>query len=254
MTLDALRAPLHPDWLIPDWGAPAGVRAFVTTRAGGTSLAPCDSLNLGTRCGDAPDAVARNRALLRACLPAEPAWLGQVHGAVVVDAASIGGEVDADASYARSPGTVCGVLVADCMPVLLAARDGSAVAAAHAGWRGMSGGVIEATVRAMAVAPPELVAWLGPAIGPSRFEVGADVLDAFTSGDAGAASAFVPYPGRDGKFLCDLYALARRRLQTLGVTQVSGGGYCTVGESRFFSYRRDRVTGRMGAFVWIERQ
>jgi hypothetical protein len=252
MSLDAPRAPLHPDWLVPDWDAPAGVRALVTTRAGGVSLAPHDSFNLGTRCGDDPDAVARNRALLRAGLPAEPAWLKQVHGATVVNAADIDGEVDADASYARSPGTVCGVLVADCMPVLLAARDGSAVAVAHAGWRGMSLGVIEATIATMGVAPQQLVAWLGPAIGPERFEVGPDVLEAFVRGDAGAGAAFVPYPGRDGKYLCDLYALARRRLQALGVMQVSGGGYCTVSESRFYSYRRDKVTGRMGAFVWID--
>lgn len=246
------RATLHPDWLVPDWDVPARVRAVVTTRAGGVSLAPHDSLNLGTRCGDDADRVSRNRSLLRDCLPAGPVWLKQVHGAAVVDAASINDEVEADASYARVPGLVCGVLVADCMPVLLAARDGSAVAVAHAGWRGMSQGVIEATVRAMAVPPSELVAWLGPAIGPARFEVGPDVLDAFTRDDAAAAAAFVPYPEREGKFLCDLYALARRRLAAIGVTRVSGGGFCTVAESRFYSYRRDKTTGRMGAFIWID--
>lgn len=253
----ALHPALHPDWLVPDWGgpdgeAPARVRAVITTRAGGVSRAPYDSLNLGSRCGDVEGAVLHNRGVLRACLPAEPAWLRQVHGAVVVDAGAMPGEVEADASFTRASGVVCGVLVADCMPVLLAARSGMAVAVAHAGWRGMSLGVIEATVRAMQVAPRDLVAWLGPAIGPDQFEVGRDVHDAFTGRDAGAACAFVPYPGREGKFRCDLYALARRRLAAIGVTQVSGGGFCTMTESRFFSYRRDKTTGRMGAFVWLE--
>lgn len=246
--------------LIPEWDAPANVRAIMTTRAGGVSAAPFDSFNLGSRCGDDPTAVARNRALLRQHLPADPLWLRQVHGAVVADAAvqvntkpvAALTEPEADAAWTHQPGVVCAVLVADCMPVLLAHRAGSAVAAAHAGWRGLSAGVIEAAVKAMQVPPQEVVAWLGPAIGAAQFEVGADVLDAFTRHDAQAAAAFTPYPGRAGKFLCDLYGLARQRLAALGVTSIAGGGYCTVSEPRFYSYRRGHTTGRMGAFIWFE--
>ena len=267
-------------WITPVWQSPfaAGrVRAIMTTRTGGASAPPFDGFNLGTRCGDDPQLVARNRAALRALLPAEPAWLKQVHGANVIGARAVTAakagttretepppqgqsqsqsqsqpEPEADASFTRTQGVVCAVLVADCMPVLLADRAGTVVAAAHAGWRGLSGGVIEATVRAMHAAPQDLMAWLGPAIGPVQFEVGADVLDAFTRDDAGAGSAFKPYPGRDGKYLCDLYALARRRLHALGITAISGGGYCTVSEARFYSFRRDQRTGRMGAFIWID--
>ena len=253
-------------WITPAWprafAAPrAGrVRAWMTTRGGGVSAAPFDGFNLGTRCGDDPQDVACNRARLRALLPAEPSWLRQVHGARVVEAGAAGAypaagadaEPEADASIARAPGIVCAVLVADCLPVLLAARAGTVIAAAHAGWRGLSAGVLEATVRAMQMPPQDLMAWLGPAIGPQQFEVGAEVLDAFTRLDAGAAGAFKSIPGRAGKFLCDLVALARRRLQMLGVTQISGGAYCTVSEARFYSFRRDKVTGRMGAFIWIE--
>lgn len=241
--------------LIPGWDAPANVHAIMTTRAGGVSTAPFDSFNLGSRCGDDPAAVARNRALLRQSMPSDPVWLRQVHGATVIDAAARTAahpDPEADASYTHAAGTVCAVLVADCMPVLLAHRRGAAVAAAHAGWRGLSSGVIEATVKAMGVPPDEVAAWLGPAIGAQQFEVGTDVLDAFTRHDARAAVAFTPYPARAGKYLCDLYALARQRLAALGVTSIAGGGYCTVSEPRFYSYRRDRTTGRMGAFIWIE--
>ena len=258
----AAGAQRHPQsgLLIPEWNVPANVRAIMTTRAGGVSAAPFDSFNLGSRCGDDPLAVARNRALLRQCLPSDPVWLRQVHGAVVMDAAAHAHpehavahpEPEADASYTRAAGAVCAVLVADCMPVLLADRTGTAVAAAHAGWRGLSGGVIEATVKAMGVPPQQVSAWLGPAIGAQQFEVGSDVLDAFTRHDAQAATAFTPYPGRAGKFLCDLYELARQRLAALGVTSIAGGGYCTVTEPRFYSYRRDHSTGRMGALIWIE--
>ncbi len=256
----AASADAAPVTALPALPLAGRVRALMTTRAGGVSAAPFDGFNLGTRCGDDAQAVACNRARLRALLPAEPSWLKQVHGARVVEAGAGGAnpatgrdaEPEADASIARAPGIVCAVLVADCLPVLLAARAGSVVAAAHAGWRGLSGGVIEATVRAMQVPPQDLMAWLGPAIGAQQFEVGADVLEAFTRADAGAAAAFKPIPGRPGKFLCDLVALARRRLQALGVTQISGGAYCTVSEARFYSFRRDKVTGRMGAFIWIE--
>ena len=242
-------------WIVPDWPAPARVRAFVTTRAGGVSRAPYDSFNLGTRCGDDAAAVMANRAALRNYLPGEPAWLRQVHGAVAVDAARIApGEPEADASFTHASGIVCAVLAADCMPVLLADRSGRAVAVAHAGWRGMSTGVIEAAVEGMegtGVAAGELIAWLGPAIGPERFEVGDDVREAFILTAAGAAAAFQPFPGRPGKWRCDLYGLARLRLAALGVKAVYGGGYCTVNEARFFSYRRDQATGRMGAFIWL---
>ena len=242
----------NADWIVPDWAVPANVRAIITTRSGGASRPPYDSFNLGTRCGDDPIAVARNRGVLRTCLPAEPVWLRQVHGAGVINAQEPGIEPEADAAFARSPNIVCAVLAADCMPVLLADRHGVAVGIAHAGWRGLSAGVLEATVRAMGVAPRELMAWLGPAIGARQFEVGTDVLGAFTREDAGACAAFEPYPGREGKFLCDLYALARRRLAAIGVTEVSGGGYCTVSDARFYSFRRDKTTGRMGAFIWLD--
>ena len=259
----ASRLPAMPSgWIMPVWPAPflAGqVRAIMTTRTHGVSAAPFDGFNLGTRCGDDPVSVARNRAVLRSLLPAEPAWLRQVHGAQVVEARSgrmpadeTAREPEADASVTHTPGAVCAVLVADCMPVLLADRAGTVVAAAHAGWRGLSCGVLEATVRAMRVAPQDLMAWLGPAIGPAHFEVGADVLDAFTREDAGAVQAFQPYPGRPGKYLCDLPFLACRRLHALGITAIGGGGYCTVSDPRFYSYRRDKVTGRMGAFIWID--
>ena len=247
---------LHPDWIVPDWPVPPRVRAFVTTRAGGVSAAPYDGFNLGTRCGDDPVAVSANRALLRAGLPSEPVWLRQVHGARVLEAGVAIPELDvepeADASCTRAAGVVCSVLVADCMPVLLADHAGSAVAVAHAGWRGMSRGVIEAAVAGMKVPPHEVIAWLGPAIGPDYFQVGEDVLQAFTQHDAAAAVAFKPDPGRPGKWLCDLYSLARRRLAALGVSEVYGGGHCTVNEPRFYSFRRDKVTGRMGAFVWLD--
>ena len=241
----------HPDWLVPAWSIPSGTHAFVTTRAGGVSPAPFDSMNLGLRSGDETENVLRNRAILRAALPAEPAWLRQVHGAGVVDASAVVDEPEADASWTARPGVVCAVMVADCMPVLLCDQGGGAVGAAHAGWRGLSSGVIEATVRAMGTPPERLSAWLGPAIGPRNFEVGEDVLAAFVAHDARAASAFSPYPGRPGKWLCDLYALARQRLDALGVTAIAGGGFCTVEESRWFSHRRDRGrSGRMAAFIW----
>jgi YfiH family protein len=240
------------DWIVPDWPAPPAVRALVTTRNGGVSQGPYASLNLGLKVNDDPQAVTRNRALLRAHLPAEPRWIAQVHGNRVVDADRFEGLPEADAAVSRTPGTVCAVMIADCMPVLLADRSGTVVGAAHAGWRGLAAGVIENTVEAMGVDPGELVAWLGPAIGPDAFEVGADVRDAFLALDAGAAPAFRDH--RPGKWLADLFWLARRRLAALGVTEVYGGGLCTVSDpARFFSHRRDRVSGRMAALVWLDR-
>lgn len=238
-------------WIVPDWPAPARVRALSTTRAGGVSVAPYGSLNLGTHVGDDAANVAANRAQVRRIVPSEPAWLNQVHGTAVVDAASVAGVPDADASVSRTPGAVCVVMTADCLPVLLCDRAGTVVGAAHAGWRGLHGGVIEATVTAMQVAPADVIAWLGPAIGPTAFEVGDEVRAAFVATDAIADAAFKP-AGQPGKWLADIYLLARQRLAALGVTAVHGGDSCTVSESRrFFSYRRDGVTGRMASLVWL---
>jgi YfiH family protein len=248
--------PLRPDW--PD--LPAGVRALSTVRGGGVSPGGWDDgaggggLNLGMNSGDTPENVAANRQLLRALLPAEPAWLRQVHGTRVVDAAQIQGTPEADASFTNQPGVVCAILTADCMPVLFADRAGRVVGAAHAGWRGLAGGVLEATLAAMRGAgASDIMAWMGPAIGPQQFEVGEDVFAAFTAQDDKAVDAFQVRPQQPGKYLCDLYALAQQRLQGLGVA-VSGGGRCTVKEDKFFySYRRKRVTGRMASLIWFQK-
>jgi YfiH family protein len=238
----------------PDWPAPASIRGFVTTRIGGAGRDAHASFNLGLRAGDDPAVVAANRRRLRARLPGDPAWLHQVHGTTVVEAASVAGGVEprADAAWTDRPGVVCAVLVADCMPVLLCSADGQRVGVAHAGWRGLSGGVVERTIEAMGSPPERTLAWLGPAIGPAAFEVGADVLEAFAGAAPEDAVAFAPIPDRPGKWLADLFELGRRRLRRLGVVQVHGGGLCTHADARrFFSYRRDRVTGRMAAVAWI---
>lgn len=240
--------------LRPDWEVPAGVRALVTTREGGVSCAPYASFNLGDHVGDAPEAVAANRARLRQQLPAEPLWLSQVHGVAVADAeaASAGAPPVADAAVARGAGRVCVVLTADCLPVLFCDDAGVVVAAAHAGWRGLAAGVLEATVARMGVAPGTIRAWLGPAIGPAAFEVGDEVRAAFVRDDPGAAAAFAR--GRHaGKWRADLFTLARRRLNHAGVLQIDGGGVCTVSDAgRFYSYRRDGVTGRFASLIWLE--
>jgi polyphenol oxidase len=238
------------DWIEPDWPAPRNVKALVTTRRGGVSRGAYASLNLGTHVGDDAQAVAENRARLRSILASEPRWLQQVHGVNVVQADRTEGEPIADGAFTRMAGTVCAVQIADCLPVLLCDRAGTCVAVAHAGWRGLSAGVLEQTVSALGVRPHELMAWLGPAIGPRKFEVGADVFERFTNGDRASSAAFEPL--REGKWLADLYALARRRLSRAGVDFVFGGGLCTFSDPiRFFSHRRDGVTGRQGAFVWI---
>jgi YfiH family protein len=242
---------LREHLIIPDWPAPANVRSLQTTRAGGISSAPYDSLNLGDHVGDAPLAVQRNRMLLNSLLPSEPVWLNQVHGTTVANADRASCLPQADACIARHRAAVCVVMTADCLPVLLCDSQGSVVGVAHAGWKGLAAGVIEATVKSMDVDPETVMAWLGPAISQDAFEVGDEVRAAFVAAQAQAASAFVA--GRSGKWFADLYALARLRLHALGISRVYGGGSCTYRErERYFSYRRDGSTGRMGTFIWLE--
>lgn len=242
------------DWLVPDWPAPPGVRAVCTTRDGGISTGPYASLNLGDHVGDDAQCVATNRAIFERAIGARPVYLQQVHGASV---AALDGNTEdgvrADGCWTGQRGVACTIMVADCLPVLFATADGAKVGAAHAGWRGLAGGVLEGTVQAFAAEPASLVAWLGPAIGPQAFEVGADVKEAFERRDAGASNHFKPY--REGKWLCDLPALARARLHSLGIARVHGNDgshdWCTVANaSRFFSYRRDGASGRFAAAVW----
>lgn len=249
-------------FIIPDWSnAPANVAALSTMRMGGVSRPPYDDgnrgggLNLGTHVGDDPAHVSQNRALLRKMLPAEPAWLSQVHGTRVVDAADMGKTVpEADASITNRPGVVCAIQTADCLPVLLCDTKGRVVGAAHAGWRGLAHGVLENTIAHMRDAgADEITAWLGPAIGPDRFEVGQDVFDAFVHRDSSLASAFKPNPVQSGKYWADIYRLATAVLAHAGVHLVYGGGLCTVSDQRrFFSYRRDKTTGRMASLIWLK--
>ena len=242
--------------IVPGWPAPSGVRGLATTRRGGISRSPWDSFNLGAHVGDDPQAVAANRALLRRELPAEPLWLSQVHGTRCVDAAITAPGVEADASFTRQRGVVCAVLTADCLPVLFCNQAGTVVAAAHAGWRGLAGGVLEAAVAAMKVAPETILVWLGAAIGPASFEVGDEVREAFVSRHPLTGIAFRPaLPGTldeaPRKWLADIYALACIRLAAIGVTRVYGGGHCSFRDPRFFSYRRDNRTGRMASVIWL---
>lgn len=266
-------APSDPEaveLITPEWEAPVGVRAVMTTRLGGVSVAPWDSLNVGVHVGDSATAVLENRLRVRreAQLPSEPVWLDQVHGTsvVVLDAGNTPRTATAeqlmesrrpraDAAVTRQAGVVCAIQVADCLPVLFASRDGSVVGAAHAGWRGLASGVLGATIAAMDVPADQIIAWLGPAIGPENFEVGEDVVAAFAAtahSDQRAQTEAAFVPSSNGKWLCDLFALARLRLAAAGVTEVSGGGLCTVSDARrFYSYRRDGQTGRMAALVWL---
>ncbi len=240
-------------WIVPDWPAAPRVRAFVTTREGGVSEGEYGSLNLGSSSGDDPANVARNRAVVATLLPAEPTWMAQVHGTDVVDLEAVSGRETprADAAVAASAGRVGVVLTADCMPLFFSDTKGTRVAVAHAGWRGMAAGIIESTVRAMGVAPGDVIAWMGPTIGPDAFEVGPEVREAFVAADGRAADAFRSHT--PGKFMADLYALARGRLGRAGVTSIHGGGFCTRTDAdRFFSYRRAKASGRMGAFIWME--
>ena len=239
------------DWLMPDWPAPARVKACVTTREGGVSLPPFDSLNLGDHVGDDPSAVAENRRRLTDQFAITPAWLQQVHGIDVVEADPTR-VATADASWCATPGIACTAMTADCLPVLFCNRAGTRVAAAHAGWRGLASGVLEATLDSLALPADETLAWLGPAIGPQAFEVGPEVREAFIAQHTDAERAFQPSHNA-GKFLADIYALARLRLAERGVTAVYGGGLCTVSDPRFFSYRRNARTGRFASLIWLER-
>jgi len=245
---------IAPQLLDFEWRTPTGVRAAFTTRLGGVSEAPWDSFNVASHVGDAPESVRRNRVHLRtlANLPAEPAWLNQVHGIAVSDldaGAASGAPATADATIARGAGRVCVVMVADCLPVLFASRDGGVIAAAHAGWRGLAAGVLERTVAAMGVAGGELTAWLGPAISREHFEVGEEVRAEFVAADRGADVCFTA--NNRGRWQADLVGLARRRLAAVGVADVSGGSWCTYTDAqRFYSHRRDGRGGRMAALIW----
>ena len=256
----AAALPVRPELIFPTWPAPSWVRAVCTTRRGGFGEPPYDQQNLASHVGDDAGAVRDNRANLIDALrlEREPAWLTQVHGSTVARAEKVieragGPPPEADACVTSKAGYACTVLVADCLPVLFCDRSGHRVGAAHAGWRGLAGGVLEATVDALGVAPASVLAWFGPAIGPEKFEVGAEVRTLFIEHDLGADECFAPVPGVEGKYLCDIFKLAKRRLKRIGVTQVYGGGICTHSDpGSFFSYRRDGQTGRMAALIWMQ--
>lgn len=251
---------METDWIVPQWDGPPRARAFFTTRHGGVSTGAAATMDVGPALPAVEDlagAIGENRRRLRRLLPADPVWLSQVHGrdAVLVTAANAdtlrASPPRADAAVTRERDVVLTVRTADCLPVLFADRAGSVLAVAHAGWRGLAAGVLDATVAAMDVATDEVAAWLGPAIGPTAFEVGADVHGAYCDGDPGCAAHFASQ--RDGKWRADLPALARRRLARLGVTAVTGGSWCTFCDSaRFFSWRRDRSAGRMALVAWLD--
>lgn len=238
--------------LVPDWPAPSRIRAFTTLRGNGESVPPYDGFNVADHVGDDPGAVTANRARLRAALPAEPLWLKQVHGALVLDAADYPKSAvpEADATWTRDLNRVCVIMTADCLPILITNRGGTQIAAIHAGWRGLAAGIVEATLETFQDRPASLLAWLGPCIGPRAFEVGPDVLEAFTSRMPESRHAFTP--GNPGHWLADLQALARLRLQRCGVEDIHGDAGCTYTDSdRFYSYRRDGRTGRMATLIWM---
>jgi YfiH family protein len=242
------------DFIIPNWPVPANVKALQTMRTGGFSLAPYDSLNFGSHVNDNPQHVAQNRQLLSRYLPSEPVWLNQVHGIHVADATNTNCVPDADASFTTHKNVVCVTMTADCLPLLLCDEAGSAVAAVHAGWRGLCDGIIEATVAKLPVKPANLMAWLGPAIGSNAFEVGGEVREQFIAKDKKSESAFKPH---GDKWLGDIYQIAKQRLNNLGITQIYGGQennqkFCTyTDKERFFSFRRDGDTGRMATLIWL---
>ncbi|MDR3159061.1 MAG: peptidoglycan editing factor PgeF [Zoogloeaceae bacterium] len=252
-----------PQFIYPDWPAPQTVGSVQTTRMGGVSIQAYASFNLGEHVGDAPEAVRRNRALLQCLLPAAPVWLEQTHGAQVVELSETlrlanAAPPRADAAVCRAPGLACAIMTADCLPVLFCDIRGEVVAAAHAGWRGLLAEVLENTVAAMRLAPERLLVWFGPAIGPNAFVVGEEVRAAFLAGNPAADAAFrqaAPHEAQDGtvkKYYANLYHLARQRLHALGVTRIFGGDFCTcLDAARFFSWRRERQTGRMASLIWI---
>lgn len=239
----------HKNFLVPDWPAPANVHAATTLRTGGVSTAPFDSLNPAGHVGDNPKNVAENRSLIKQllALPDDPVWLEQVHGNRIVYAQKSRQAQQADASYTDQAGVVCAVLTADCLPLLVCSSDGQQIAAIHAGWRGLLAGIISSTVAVFA--NHDLIIWLGPAIGPSCFEVGEEVLSAFQTKSPNYATAFKKQHG--GKYLADIYQLARLELSGLGIDKIYGGGFCTVSDhNRFYSFRRDQQTGRMATLIW----
>lgn len=237
--------------ITPEWPTPDHVKSLQTTRVGGFSVDAYLGLNLGSHVGDDALNVAKNRQLLQQVLPAEPVWLNQVHGVGVVDASRSHGMMTADAAFSRQANVVCVVMTADCLPILLCDRQGKVVAAVHAGWRSLCAGVIEATVKAMQAPADELMVWMGPAIGPDAFEVGAEVREQLMMQDPQAEQAFKA-GNQPHKWKADIYSLARLRLQAIGVTQLYGGSECTYSDSaRYYSYRRDGVTGRMASFIWL---
>jgi YfiH family protein len=238
------------NFIVPDWPAPPRVRSLVTTRAGGVSSGPYASFNLGAHVGDDARLVDDNRTRLRAMLPGEPLWLRQVHGTQVAIAEAARQAPQADAAVTRTPHTVLAVLSADCLPVLFCDSEATVVGIAHAGWRGLATGVLEETVTNLQAPAPQLMAYLGPAIGPGAYEVGGEVRDAFVRQDAHARQAFTP--GRSGKWFANLYTLARQRLQKTGIMSIHGGTHCTYSDGeRFYSYRRDGATGRMASLIWL---
>lgn len=243
--------PAELNLIIPQWPAPAHVQAAISCRQGGVSAPPYHSLNLADHVGDNPQHLAENRRILRHALqlPAEPLWLNQVHGTQLAQTASASPGCSADASIASQPHQICAVLTADCLPLLVTNQQGTHVAAIHAGWRGLAGGIIEATLRQFPPSDP-LLLWLGPAIGPQAFEVGPEVRQHFIRLHPADRSAFTPSP--QGRWLADLYQLARRRIQYFNVGYIGGGHYCTYSEPQhFYSYRREPISGRMASLVWI---
>ena len=241
------------NFIVPNWPAPVNVKAMQTTRVGGVSHAPFGSLNFGVHVSDDAIAVAKNRQLLSPYLPSEPVWVNQVHGVEVIDAAQSTCLQNADASFTTKPNVVCVTMTADCLPVLLCDKAGTVVAAVHAGWRGLCDGAIEAAVNKLPVEKSEILAWLGPAIGPNAFEVGDEVRQQFMQYNARAEQAFKPH---GDKWFCNMYMIAQQRLNNLGVTQIYGGSinedFCTYSdEVRFFSFRRDNITGRMASLIWL---
>ena len=241
--------------IYPNWQAPKNIKALTTVRSGGVSLPPFDSFNLGDHVCDDPKAVQQNRSLLvdKFDLPHPPLFLTQTHSTKVIELPFTGSNVEADAVYTQQANQVCLVMTADCLPVLFFNKEGTEVAAAHAGWRGLCDGILEETVAKFKCPTSDIIAWLGPAIGPTAFQIGEEVVEQFCAFDPNAKLAFTPDLTTSGKFLGNLYQLATQRLNKLGITEISGGGHCTYTEQdKFFSYRRDKKTGRMASLIWIE--